>query len=432
MARRIFFDGLNLGLRHGTGVATYTRVLVRLSKELGYENGALHATRRRLPRDPVAREIAFFDAPPVNEPPFAVRALVGAGDYLSGVAGVRPRQVPVSGTVITEALGTRWAPTDHVYAAPRVFDQSRGYFSLFKRPLSVTLPLDVDLFHFTYPMPIRTNARANIYTVHDLIPLRLPYTTLDWKSFYLRSMREVLARADHVVTVSENSKRDIMELFGVDERRITNTYQAVHIPERLAGRSDDEIAAQVGGTFGLDHRRYFLFYGSLEPKKNLGRVVESYLAANVDMPLVIITGQSWLGEDEVRLLKEIEKAADGREKRIHRYEYLPFPLLMTLVQGARAVLFPSLYEGFGLPVLEGMSLGTPVITSKVSSVPEVAGDAAIMVDPYSTDEISAAIRALAHDHDLWADMQARGIERAKLFSPEIYREKLRTLYAGLT
>ena len=126
MAKRIFFDGLNLGLRHGTGVATYTRVLVRLCKELGYENGVLHSTRRRLPRDPMAREIAFFDAQPETEPPFALRALVGVGDYLSGLAGVRPQQVPLTGTVITEALGNRWTPTDHVYAAPRVFDQSRG------------------------------------------------------------------------------------------------------------------------------------------------------------------------------------------------------------------------------------------------------------------------------------------------------------------
>lgn len=431
MTKRIFFDGLNLALRHGTGVATYTKVVLGLAKELGYDTGVLHSSYRRLPADPLAREIAFFDATPTDIP-WTVRAMHAATDFVTGIGGVRPVEVPVTGAVITDALGGRWAPSDKVYAATRVFDQSRGHFAMLNRQMPVRLPADVDLFHFTYPLPMRTNARANIYTIHDLIPLRLPYTTLDWKSLYLRSMRAILEKADHVVTVSENSKRDIVSMFGVDEARITNTYQAVRVPEELVSRSDDTVAAQVEGIFEVNHRGYFLFFGSLEPKKNLGRVVESYLAANVDMPLVVITGQTWLGAEEIRLLKEIEKAAEGRTRRIHRYEYLPFPLLMTLVQGARAVLFPSLYEGFGLPVLEAMTMGTPVVTSRVSSIPEVAGDAAIMVDPYSTEEIAAAIRMLAADSDLCADLSERGRARAKVFSLDAYREKLGALYASLT
>jgi glycosyltransferase involved in cell wall biosynthesis len=432
MSKRIFFDGLNLALRTGTGVATYTKVLAHLTKDMGYENGVLHSTPLGLPKDPLAREIAFFDAPVRTSYPGPLQKMVQAGDYIGGLAGVKPTEVPIAGNVVTAALGGRWVPTDHVYAAPRVFDQCRGYFTLFRRLLEVKLPLKVDLFHFTYPIAMRTNARANIYTIHDVIPLRLPYTTLDWKTYYLRSMREILARADHIVTVSENSRRDIVSLFGVDEKRISNTYQAVNIPDHIVHRSEDEIAAEVSGIFKLDYRGYFLFYGALEPKKNVGRVIEAYLASQSKLPLVIVAGHSWLGDDEVRLLNQIDKDVKDKDKRVRRFDYMPFPMLMTLVQGARAVLFPSLYEGFGLPVLEGMTLGTPVITSNSSSIPEVAGDAALMVDPYKTDQIRQAITAVEADDGLWSDLRDRGLRRAAQFSMETYRDRMRALYESLT
>jgi glycosyltransferase involved in cell wall biosynthesis len=221
-------------------------------------------------------------------------------------------------------------------------------------------------------------------------------------------------------------------MFGVEETRITNTYQAVNIPEHIRGRPDDEVAAQVSSVFELDYRGYFLFYGALEPKKNLGRVVEAYLASGSRLPLIVVAGHSWLGDDETRLLDQIDKDVKEKQKRIRRFDYMPFPMLMTLVQGARAVLFPSLYEGFGLPVLEGMTLGTPVVTSTASSLPEVAGDAALMVDPYKVDEIREAIRALDADSGLWAEMRERGLRRAPHFSMDTYRERMSALYESLT
>ena len=108
--------------------------------------------------------------------------------------------------------------------------------------------------------------------------------------------------------------------------------------------------------------------------------------------------------------------------------YAPFPLLVSLIRGAKAALFPSLYEGFGLPVLEAMLLGTPVISSNTSSLPEVAGEAALMVDPYDTQEITQAIRALDADEGLRGEYVARGRKQADLYSPESYRERLKHVY----
>ncbi|HEY5048390.1 MAG TPA: glycosyltransferase family 1 protein [Rhizomicrobium sp.] len=431
MTKRIMYDGLNLGLRHGTGVATYTRVLVQLARELGHETGILYNRFRSMPKKRLDREIAFFDDPEPKGAAAVLRNVPLGLSCLTGFMGVQPTEIRPSGAVITRALGANWVASDRLYAAKNIFDRARGYFLLSGNLLDVRLPCKPDLFHWTYPLPMRGNARANIYTIHDVIPLRLPYTTLDWKRYYLDSMRAVIAKADHIVTVSENSKRDVMSLFDIEESRITNTFEAVSIPDAFVKRPIDSIADELAGAFGLDIGNYLLFYGSMEPKKNIGRVIQAYLAANIDMPLVIVVAQSWLAEDDTRLLKQMLREEDGTyQTKIRRYGYLPFPMLMTLVKGARAVLFPSLYEGFGLPILEAMTLGTPVITSTESSIPEVAGDAAIMVDPYDIDAIKAAIVSVSADTGLCKELAQKGLARAAHFSIENYRDRLGRLYAS--
>jgi glycosyltransferase involved in cell wall biosynthesis len=437
MPKQIFFDGLNLSLKKGTGIATYTRVLLGLTRDLGYRSGVLYSRQSGMPRDELAREVAFFDADVARTLPPPLRWIAALGSFLSAAKGIHPKKIPVTGTVITEPLGSSWVASDEVYVASRVFDRARARFMLTGNFLKVKMPIEVDLFHWTYPLPITSNARANIYTVHDIISLRLPYTSLDWKRLYLQSMRMMLTKADHIVTVSENSKRDVMTYFGVEESRITNTYEAIHIPTPLLERGKDAIANELAGIFGLEMRNYLLFYGSLEPKKNIGRLVQAYLAANVNLPLVVVFAQSWLGEDDSRLITqfmELQGSGQARDtrKRIHRFEYMPFPLLMTLIQGARAVLLPSIYEGFGLPILEAMTLGTPVVTSTTSSTPEVAGDAAILVDPYNVDAIRDAIVTVASDRDLCGELQTKGLLRAKLFSLDAYRERVAKVYAAYT
>jgi glycosyltransferase involved in cell wall biosynthesis len=119
------------------------------------------------------------------------------------------------------------------------------------------------------------------------------------------------------------------------------------------------------------------------------------------------------------------------ERRVRRLSFLPLPQLVSLIRGARAVLFPSLYEGFGLPVLEAMLLGTPVLTSNVASLPEISGDAAVLVDPLDTDAISRAIRKLDQDADLRNELSLRGPKRAAFFSPKVYQKTVADLYKRL-
>src|SRR5262249_36333569 len=137
-----------------------------------------------------------------------------------------------------------------------------------------------------------------------------------------------------------------------------------------------------------------------------------------------------LNEDVVRYLEHVDRVTLTRQ-RVMRIDYAPFPLLVSLIRGAKAVLFPSLYEGFGLPVLEAMKLGTPVLTSTGGSMPEVVGDAALMVDPYDSHAIAEGIRAIDSKPELRAELSEKGITRAALFSPDNYQKRLNDLYNRL-
>jgi glycosyltransferase involved in cell wall biosynthesis len=233
--------------------------------------------------------------------------------------------------------------------------------------MPVSLPEAPHIAHWTYPLPIRVPGAKNIYTLHDLVPLKLPYTTLDRTPAYRRLIRTIIDHADHIVTVSEQSKRDICELFDVPDEGVTNVSQAVHLPEDQIGKPIDLVQRELEGLFNLPYRGYFLFYGAVEPKKNVGRLIEAYLATNVDTPLLIVGSSAWKSEQELRLLTALDSGT--LRGRIRRLDYVPSNILITLIRGAKAVLFPSLYEGFGLPVLEAMTLGTPVLTSRRAPPP---------------------------------------------------------------
>jgi len=174
---------------------------------------------------------------------------------------------------------------------------------------------------------------------------------------------------------------------------------------------------------------YFLFFGALDPKKNLPRLVEAYLISRVQTPLVIVGARNWNTEDENRLFGD---GAWRGAANIIRLDYQPRELLLRLARGAKAVLFPSLYEGFGLPAAEAVRLGTPVIASSSSSLPEVVGGAGLMVDPYDTEAIAAAIRAIDGDPALSARLSAAAPAQAAKFSDERYRERLTAMYERVT
>jgi glycosyltransferase involved in cell wall biosynthesis len=422
---RVAIDGYNLALEKGTGVATYGRNLSHTLKDLGASVDILYGAPIKAKHDDLLKEVMFFDAPPME-----IHRVLKTIRRLRAL-GFRNRhrafQIPVTGAVITQGVASRLPKFDKLWNAYRIFDRGQIKFDMFGSLQRIRLPETPDVMHWTYPLPMRVPGVPNIYTLHDLVPLRLPYTTLDRKAGYLALMQWIARTADHIVTVSEASRRDIIQLLGVPEDRVTNTYQAVHVPRDLAEASDTDVADTISRSFGLEPRGYFLFYGSIEPKKNVARIIEAFTAANVGSQLVIVGARAWRSAVEMRLLDNLPTS----DRRVRRIEYVSFPMLVNLIRGARAVVFPSLYEGFGLPVLEAMQLGTPVIGSTTSSIPEVAGDAALLVDPYSVSAIAQAMRQLDADDDLCFDLIARGRRQAEKFTEASYANRLATLYRRL-
>ncbi len=436
--KNILIDGFNLGLEHGTGVATYARNLSYCARDLGYRVNVLY--NRSMPsKNRLLKEVAFFDPAEPPSPNWLVQLRRGADIARLGM-GVTAKPVPVTGNVIYTTYQSRMPYFDTIWNYADVFGRADRHFYLsrFLSPMRLRVKLNgvkPDIAHWTYPLPMFVPGTKNIYTLHDLVPLRLPYTTLDRKRHYFRLMQTLARKADHIITVSETSRRDIINLLGVKEHQVTNTYQSVEIPEKYASKSNDLVQREVEGTFNLKYKGYLLFFGAIEPKKNVGRLIEGYLASGVEIPLVIVGKRAWKSEQELRLLNDestsyLEQLGSltYRRRRVFHVDYAPFPLLVSLIRGARAVVFPSLYEGFGLPVLEAMKLGTPVLTSSTGALAEVAGDAALLVNPYDTREIAEGIAALAQNDELRGDLAAKGVARASLFSKQAYTRRLEEVY----
>jgi glycosyltransferase involved in cell wall biosynthesis len=313
-----------------------------------------------------------------------------------------------------------------------LFEIAHRHFRLYGRFLPLRMANPPQIMHWTYPVPVELVGSRNIYTLHDIVPLKLPFTTLDAKRHYHALLSRCIARAAHICTVSEASRADIIAEFGMDPARITNTYQASPMADASPGDPAEDAAA-IEGIFGLKSQGYFLYFGAIEPKKNVGRLIVAYLSIRSDTPLVMVGGRSWRSEDELRLLPQGDEAETdhGRKlaERIIRLDHLPRPLLRRLIRTARAVVFPSIYEGFGLPVLEAMELGTPVLTSSVSALPEIAGDAALLVDPYDVEAIADGLRALDADPALRSRLATAGPLRAMRFSGAHFNERLDAMYA---
>ncbi|WP_245512608.1 glycosyltransferase family 1 protein [Rhizobium sp. BK376] len=436
---RVMVDGYNLALEKGTGIATYARNLSAQLVDLGHKVDLLYGVRSSVGRNDLLAEVGFFD--PSIRP---VKTSQVIRRLATSPWGVAARRVPITGKVISTNMRERLPAHDRIYNSRDLYWFSRWHFRVYGRFLGTNYDDSADIAHWTYPLPIKLKNAANVYTIHDLVPLRLPYAALDNKKEFFRVVKRICDQADHIVTVSEASKRDIVDLMGVDESRVTNTYQAVSLPKHILDRDESEVQAEVQSIFGLEHKKYFLFFGAIEPKKNVARILEAYLASQVKYPLVVVGQLVWKNANELRLLgvpTEGSSKARGkaqtfdptltvvsRASSVIRLEYLPLSLLTSVIRCARAVVFPSLYEGFGLPILEAMQLGTAVITGSEGANPEVAGDSAYIVDPYKVSSIAQAIRDLANDDDLVRSYEALGRERAKLFSPEKYRERLADLY----
>jgi glycosyltransferase involved in cell wall biosynthesis len=274
------------------------------------------------------------------------------------------------------------------------------------------IPREVDVVHSTDHFIPKVSRRPLVATIHDAIPLSNP----EGVNYSLKSLRHAIFRKaaswpQEVITVSEYSKREIVKWFGIPEDKITVTPLGVDEKWHAAVLSED--LARVKAKYGLPER-FFLFVGTLQPRKNVRRIIDAHKSLppqlRREVPLIIAGRHGWMCDAEVA---ELQNCQDGTLRWL---QYVPSEDLLPIFKQATALVWPSLNEGFGLPVLEAFAAGLPVVTSNTTSLPEVAGDAALLVHPENTGEIADAMRQMATDDVLRSDLRARGQSRANQFT----------------
>ena len=284
----------------------------------------------------------------------------------------------------------------------------------------------IDLFHAPhYVLPPLTPCRS-IVTIHDCVHLMFPQYLSNRlaHTYALAAFWVATRRSTRILTVSEASKRDILRFFKVPPEKVTVIPNA--IDERFRTAPAEEEVVRVRERYQLSDR-FVLYAGNVKPHKNLERLLDAFFILRRE------------GVDDLKLLiigAEISKYATLR-RAVHRYNlhkhvrflgFVPDATLAVLYRLADAFVFPSLYEGFGLPPLEAMASGTPVLTSNVSSLPEVVGDAAILVNPYDPRSIADGMRRLLTDATLRHDLKARGLARSHQFSWDRSVSRIREIY----
>lgn len=245
-------------------------------------------------------------------------------------------------------------------------------------------------------LPLGTVGAPEVVTVHDLAIYRHPEwfpegQTLATQIVVPRSLR----RAQALIAVSESTARDTADVFGIDRRRITVVHHGV------SGRFRPAASRPDGG--------YVLFVGTIEPRKNLGTLLDAWAGLEAAPPLVVAGGWGWRWEG---VRDKLERLGD-RVKVLGQVRYEDLP---GLYAGARCLAHPAWYEGFGMTVLEAMASGTPVVCSSASSLPEVAGEAALLVDPGDVEGWRDALQRVLGDAEVAADLRRRGLERAREFT----------------
>ena len=272
------------------------------------------------------------------------------------------------------------------------------------------LPRELDLYHAVYwPLPLDP-VIPMVLTIHDLVGLRHPTWFTSATCAELEAIRRLAPRAAHVVTDSEATRQDVLELVGLPPERVTTV--PLGVEQHLLGVPDPEQVAEARVKYDLA-RPYLVALGTREPRKNLARLIDAYdRLEDVEHELVLVGAEGW-GDDEVG-----PRLARDRRGRVHLTGYVPREDLPLLLAGASATAYVSLAEGFGLPPLEAMACGCPVVTSNCSSLPEVVGGAAVMVDPQEVEAIADGLQRVLTDEALADDLRRRGRARAAEFTWE--------------
>ena len=289
-------------------------------------------------------------------------------------------------------------------------------------PLNLFIDQEPDVSFFTnYSVyPVKSNKK--ILTIYDLSFIYFPQHIASRNLYFLKkTVKRSIKKANKIITISNAIKKEIIKEFNVNDRDIEIISPAVDLDFFKPCKEDSIL--KVKEKFKIKGS-YFLFTSTLEPRKNITGILKAYTALpkqiKKDYSLVLAGGKGWQDKE---LLEGIKKSKE-EGNNIIQIGYVPEKDLPVLYSGASIFLYPSFYEGFGIPILEAMACGVPVVTSNISSMPEVAGDSAVLVNPHNADEIKDAIIRLIQDRSLREELVRKGFLQAKKFSWEVSASRL--------
>jgi glycosyltransferase involved in cell wall biosynthesis len=326
-------------------------------------------------------------------------------------------------------MGRDWPPNFQMRSVPLSDRTAAILWHRLQLPLWVELVTGpVDIFHspdFVLP-PVRR--AKTLVTVHDLSFMRYPECAdANLRAYLNKAVPRSVHRADLVLADSQHTKDDLMELLGVDADKIEVIYPGVE--ERFHPMEDQAHLKEVRRRYNLPPR-FILGLGTLQPRKNFARLIQAYSLLITRYPslhLVIAGGTGWFYEEIFAAVEQL-----GLEEKVIFPGFVADGDLPALYNLADLFVFPSLYEGFGLPPLEAMACGTPVITSDTSSLPEVVGEAGLMVEATDVKALAEAMKRALEDNALRERMITKGLEQAGKFTWEKAAAKLLSLYEAMT
>jgi len=429
---KVCIDAFNIGLNQPTGLGTYSKEIAKLLTKDGHDVYPLYGVNLSFLHQTILT-IKFIqklgiinDTQRENLSSLIVSFFFGLPLHLLGLPFL-VKKIEKLNQFILGSAHEKIAHHQEIYNSSNIFRLSQAFSVFTGKSTKITLPKQADIFHLTSPLPLSVLRTPKVVTVHDVIPIIFPSSTKVNVSHYYKMIKASLKDASVIFCVSENSRLDLIKYFDIPEKKIHITYESADLPTVIQNLKQKDIEIFLKNNFKfINYKKYFIFYGAIEPKKNVKRIIEAFQKAKTEFPILIVGKDGWLHQDVDLLLNSLWRIKSNR-KRFIRVPYISFLNLMTLLKGARGLVFPSFYEGFGLPVLEAMQIGCPVITSNVSSLPEVGGDAVHYVDPYDVLSIASAIDKISSDDIYTQQLVKRGHKQALRFSKE---EHLKRLLAG--
>jgi glycosyltransferase involved in cell wall biosynthesis len=285
--------------------------------------------------------------------------------------------------------------------------------------------LNLDLLHSTdFIPPLRLRGFKSVITVHDLAFLRWPHFLTEESARYYGQVEAAVERADHIIAVSESTKNDLVKLLGAPRAKITVVHEAADPLYRPMSRA--EALASIGSKFPLPDE-FILFVSTIEPRKNIATLLHAYRrlldSYKIRVGLVLAGATGWLADQIFETVEQLDL-----QRHVTFLGRVQNGDLLYLYNLARCLAHPAYYEGFGLPPLEAMACGTPVVVSNVSSLPEVVGDAALLIDPNNEEELAVALHRVLTDQTLHDSLRAKGLARARTFSWERTAEETLAVY----